>query len=96
MTNELPQDSFYRGLTPEEMAHVSEYNFDHPGTLYQKASMDYFVSNTYPSIIREGVRVLSPSASMKMSNRNPLGLHLFPEQEFFCCLFYGSSDSSLY
>jgi hypothetical protein len=25
------QDSFYRGLTPEESARVSEYNFDHPG-----------------------------------------------------------------
>ncbi|KAG0563359.1 hypothetical protein M758_8G023500 [Ceratodon purpureus] len=24
------QDSFYRGLTPEEMANVGEYNFDHP------------------------------------------------------------------
>lgn len=24
------QDSFYRGLTQEEMKHVSEYNFDHP------------------------------------------------------------------
>ena len=26
------QDSFYRGLTPEEMEDVAEYNFDHPGT----------------------------------------------------------------
>lgn len=25
------QDSFYRGLTPEESAKVTEYNFDHPG-----------------------------------------------------------------
>ena len=25
------QDSFYRGLTPVEMANVGEYNFDHPG-----------------------------------------------------------------
>ncbi|CAA0824635.1 Uridine kinase-like protein 1- chloroplastic [Striga hermonthica] len=24
------QDSFYRGLTPEELEHVHEYNFDHP------------------------------------------------------------------
>lgn len=24
------QDSFYRGLTPAEMANVGEYNFDHP------------------------------------------------------------------
>ncbi|KAL0331864.1 UNVERIFIED_CONTAM: Uridine kinase-like protein 2, chloroplastic [Sesamum calycinum] len=24
------QDSFYRGLTPEELKHVHEYNFDHP------------------------------------------------------------------
>ncbi|CAL0323266.1 unnamed protein product [Lupinus luteus] len=23
-------DSFYRGLTPEELKHVHEYNFDHP------------------------------------------------------------------
>lgn len=27
------QDSFYRGLTPEESKHVHEYNFDHPGNL---------------------------------------------------------------
>lgn len=26
----LSQDSFYRGLTPEELANVSEYNFDAP------------------------------------------------------------------
>ncbi|KDD72502.1 phosphoribulokinase/uridine kinase, partial [Helicosporidium sp. ATCC 50920] len=26
----LSQDSFYRGLTPEEMANASDYNFDHP------------------------------------------------------------------
>lgn len=25
------QDSFYRGLTPEESERVHEYNFDHPG-----------------------------------------------------------------
>ena len=25
------QDSFYRGLTPKELANVGEYNFDHPG-----------------------------------------------------------------
>lgn len=25
------QDSFYRGLTEEELKHVHEYNFDHPG-----------------------------------------------------------------
>lgn len=27
----IMQDSFYRGLTLEEMKHVHEYNFDHPG-----------------------------------------------------------------
>lgn len=27
------QDSFYRGLTPEESKRVHEYNFDHPGNL---------------------------------------------------------------
>lgn len=27
----IMQDSFYRGLTPEEMKRVHEYNFDHPG-----------------------------------------------------------------
>lgn len=27
------QDSFYRGLTPEESDRVHEYNFDHPGRL---------------------------------------------------------------
>lgn len=32
----LVQDSFYRGLTPEESKLVHEYNFDHPGTLVYK------------------------------------------------------------
>lgn len=26
----LSQDSFYRGLSPEQIAKVKEYNFDHP------------------------------------------------------------------
>lgn len=25
------QDSFYHNLTPEELARVHDYNFDHPG-----------------------------------------------------------------
>jgi hypothetical protein len=33
------QDSFYRGLTPEEQANVSEYNFDHPNAMDQEAIM---------------------------------------------------------
>ncbi|KAL4192526.1 hypothetical protein AMTRI_Chr06g172430 [Amborella trichopoda] len=28
------QDSFYRGLTAEELEHVQEYNFDHPGNAF--------------------------------------------------------------
>lgn len=32
----LSQDSFYRGLNPEEMANVGEYNFDHPGELHSR------------------------------------------------------------
>lgn len=31
------QDSFYRGLTPEESANVKEYNFDHPNAMDQEA-----------------------------------------------------------
>jgi len=27
----IHQDSFYRGLTPEEQSQVHDYNFDHPG-----------------------------------------------------------------
>jgi uridine kinase len=27
----VSQDSFYKGLTPEEHHRVAEYNFDHPG-----------------------------------------------------------------
>jgi hypothetical protein len=33
------QDSFYRGLTPEEHNNVSEYNFDHPNAMDQEAIM---------------------------------------------------------
>ncbi|BDA43816.1 Uridine kinase-like protein 4 [Coccomyxa sp. Obi] len=29
----LSQDSFYRGLTPEELADVASYNFDHPDSI---------------------------------------------------------------
>lgn len=28
------QDSFYHDLSEEESAHVSDYNFDHPGNFY--------------------------------------------------------------
>ena len=31
------QDSFYRGLTPEESANVKDYNFDHPSAMDQAA-----------------------------------------------------------
>ena len=31
------QDSFYRGLTPEESANVKDYNFDHPNAMDQEA-----------------------------------------------------------
>lgn len=33
----LSQDSFYRGLTPEEMEDVKSYNFDHPDAFDQDA-----------------------------------------------------------
>ena len=29
----IAQDSFYRGLTPEEHANVTHYNFDHPDAI---------------------------------------------------------------
>lgn len=34
------QDSFYRGLTPEESAKVGEYNFDHPDAFDTEALLD--------------------------------------------------------
>ena len=37
------QDSFYRGLTPEEHTHVSEYNFDHPNAMDQEAILQCLV-----------------------------------------------------
>ena len=33
----ISQDSFYRGLTPEEAKGVNEYNFDHPNAMDQDA-----------------------------------------------------------
>jgi hypothetical protein len=27
----IPQESFYHGLSDEELVHVDDYNFDHPG-----------------------------------------------------------------
>lgn len=35
----LSQDSFYRGLTPEEKANVTDYNFDHPNAFDHEALM---------------------------------------------------------
>ena len=37
------QDSFYRGLTPEEQLNVTEYNFDHPNAMDQEAIMQCLV-----------------------------------------------------
>ncbi|CAG9462345.1 unnamed protein product [Pedinophyceae sp. YPF-701] len=36
----LSQDSFYRGLTPEEEANVKEYNFDHPSAFDEDLIID--------------------------------------------------------
>lgn len=36
----IAQDSFYRGLTKEEEARVSEYNFDHPNAFDKAALLD--------------------------------------------------------
>lgn len=36
----LSQDSFYRGLTPAEMADVKNYNFDHPDALDRVALVE--------------------------------------------------------
>ncbi|CAL5221877.1 g4140 [Coccomyxa viridis] len=33
----LSQDSFYRGLSPEELADVASYNFDHPNSIDNEA-----------------------------------------------------------
>lgn len=33
----ISQDSFYRGLTPEELKNVKDYNFDHPNAMDQQA-----------------------------------------------------------
>jgi uridine kinase len=37
------QDSFYRGLTPDELANVKEYNFDHPDAMDQEAIVQCLV-----------------------------------------------------
>lgn len=34
------QDSFYKGLTPEELEHVQEYNFDHPDSFDTEQLLD--------------------------------------------------------
>ena len=59
------QDSFYRGLTPKELANVGEYNFDHPG----KVDGPYLVAVRYlillggfarlPWAISESVELIS-------------------------------------
>eukprot|EP00899_Mesostigma_viride_P011822 jgi/Mesvir1/20640/Mv14862-RA.1 len=38
------QDSFYRGLTEEELANVHEYNFDHPDAFDYEAIMETLIS----------------------------------------------------
>lgn len=40
----ISQDSFYRGLTPEEHNNVQDYNFDHPNAMDHTAIMQVRVS----------------------------------------------------
>lgn len=41
----ISQDSFYRGLTPDEHKNVKDYNFDHPNAMDQAAIMQVRAQN---------------------------------------------------
>jgi hypothetical protein len=70
------QDSFYRGLTPKELANVGEYNFDHPGKMHLIRSSCWSVwrsskpiyQSKYPYMISSAINVVltSPGRSMHL------------------------------
>lgn len=57
------QDSFYRGLTPEELAHVQEYNFDHPDAFDTEQLLDCI------QILKQGESVQIPIYDFKRHRR---------------------------
>ncbi|KAH9305110.1 hypothetical protein KI387_009514, partial [Taxus chinensis] len=57
------QDSFYRGLTPEESEHVQEYNFDHPDAFDTEQLLDCITK------LRQGHSVHIPIYDFKNHRR---------------------------
>ena len=44
------QESFYYGLTDEELVHVHDYNFDHPGRVHPSTRIIFFVLVLVPRV----------------------------------------------
>ena len=44
------QESFYYGLTDEELVHVHDYNFDHPGRIHPSTRIIFFVLVLVPRV----------------------------------------------
>ncbi|KAH7292703.1 hypothetical protein KP509_29G081900 [Ceratopteris richardii] len=57
------QDSFYRGLTPDELAHVQEYNFDHPDAFDTEQLLECIYT------LRRGESVQIPTYDFKRHQR---------------------------
>eukprot|EP00250_Pteridium_aquilinum_P000409 c10452_g1_i1 orf=103-1191(+) len=57
------QDSFYRGLTPTELVHVQEYNFDHPDAFDTEQLLDCIQT------LRQGEAVQIPVYDFKRHQR---------------------------
>ena len=59
------QDSFYRGLTQEELANVKEYNFDHPDAMDQDAILQCLLD------LKARKTVYVPIYDFKTHSRSP-------------------------
>lgn len=68
----LSQDSFYRGLTPEEKANVLEYNFDHPDAFDHVALMECICA------LRDRKSVDVPIYDFKTHQRSEKKQHVVP------------------
>eukprot|EP00245_Coleochaete_scutata_P005936 TRINITY_DN19968_c0_g1_i1.p1 TRINITY_DN19968_c0_g1~~TRINITY_DN19968_c0_g1_i1.p1 ORF type:complete len:483 (-),score=81.72 TRINITY_DN19968_c0_g1_i1:1004-2452(-) len=61
----IAQDSFYRGLSAEEMKHVHEYNFDHPDAFDSEAILKTLNG------LKKGEGVCIPTYDFKRHQRSP-------------------------
>ena len=52
------QDSFYRGLTQQELDNVKNYNFDHPDAVDMKVAQQQLCKSFWPESVGSEARLL--------------------------------------